>query len=69
MCCGSLNENSPHRLVYLHAESLVGGTVLEGLGGANLLEEAVTGASSLGFQMSMSGPVSLSLGLVTVDQI
>ena len=37
--CGSLNENGPHRLVYLSAWSIVGRTVLEGLGGVALLEK------------------------------
>lgn len=30
--CGCLNENRPHWLIYLNVWSLVGGTVLEGLG-------------------------------------
>lgn len=33
MECSSLTEADPHRLIYLNAWSLVGGTVWEGLGG------------------------------------
>ena len=36
--CG-LNENDPHRLIYLNAWSPVGGTIWKGLGGVALLEK------------------------------
>jgi hypothetical protein len=47
---GSLNENGSHRLVYLKAYSLVGGTVWEVLRGMGLLEEACHWG--LGFEVS-----------------
>lgn len=39
--CGSLNENDLHKLVYLNAESLVGGTVLGRVGRCGLVETAI----------------------------
>ena len=37
--CDGLNENGPHRLIYLNAWLRVGRTVWEGIGGVALLEE------------------------------
>lgn len=45
-----MNENGSHRLVYLKAYSLVGGTVWEVLRGMGLLEEACHWG--LGFEVS-----------------
>lgn len=37
--CSSLNENGPHRHMYLNTWYLVGGIVCEGLGGMVLLDD------------------------------
>jgi hypothetical protein len=37
MPCDGLNEDGPHRLMYLHTQSPNGGTLWEGLGGVALL--------------------------------
>lgn len=37
--CDGLNDNGPHRCIYLNAWSAVGGTVWRGLGGVALVEE------------------------------
>ena len=59
--CGGLNENSPHRLIYLNTWSPVGRTVLEGLESMALLEEVCHWGWALRFQKPMPGPVSISV--------
>lgn len=49
LVCSGLNENGHDRLLYLNVQSLVGGTVWEGLEGMSLLEEVCLGVV-LGFQ-------------------
>lgn len=57
--CGVLNENSPHRLIYLDVWSSFGGTVWAGLGSEALLEEVghwggLCGVQNVSFQIAPS---------------
>ena len=64
---GGLNENGPHRLIYLKVEPLVNKFVWEGLGGVVLLEKVCHWGWVLRFQKLtpdlVSDSVSLSLSL------
>jgi hypothetical protein len=62
--CGGLNENGTHRLICLNAQSPLGRTVWEGLGGVASLKEMCYWEWALRFQKSIPFPaLSLSLSL------
>ena len=67
--CGGLNENGTHRLIRLNAQSPLGRTVWEGLGGVASLKEmcywewALRFQKSIPFQRSLCLSLSLSLPL------
>jgi len=57
---GGLNENDPHKLIYLNAWSSVDGTVREGLGGVAFCRKYVTGGGLWGIKSSCHSQCALS---------